>query len=535
MAERATIRRELHFFNRVLHCFADRPANLHQKLGQVFKGAPEREVLIDGHRRLTLGALDARIEAAAALLWRKGMRAGDRVVIVVPNRAEFVIGLLAALRIGAVPVPVNVREAEPEISFILGDCAASGLIYDPGCAAAVEAAGLLDGSIWSIAIDALFAAPAPASAPAPAQGTVAGMAAGYEPPPARPADTTVCILYTSGTTGRPKGALLSDLGILHSMLHYELHLGLGPDDTGLLVVPATHITGLIGLVMATLGAGGKLVMMEQFKTPDFVAVAAAERISYTIMVPAMYNLLLLREPLSGHRLDAWRIGAYGGSVMPVESIAALVRHLPQLNLVNAYGATETTSPTSLMPLGNDPALFNTVGRPVACAEVAIMDDEGRECPRGTVGELWIRGPMVVAGYWNRPVENATDFIDGFWRSGDIGEMTESGFLRLHDRKKDLVNRGGYKVFSAEVESVLLQHGDVLEAAVIGRPDPVLGERVHAFIVSACDGLSPKVLQEFCAHELADYKIPESFTLMATALPRNANGKVLKKHLKELLG
>ncbi|WP_303730033.1 class I adenylate-forming enzyme family protein [Paracoccus solventivorans] len=520
MLDPAVIRHELHFSDRVLKCFADRPASVADKLAQVFAARAQACAIVDGYRRLTYAELDRRIHAAAGLLWSKGLRAGDRLVIVVPNRAEFVIAFLAAQRIGAIPVPVNIREAAPEIGFILDDCTASGLVYDPTYETAAQAARELAGAAWSLPIDAVWRGDPDVS---------------FDQPACRDQDAAICILYTSGTTGKPKGALLSDLGVLHSMLHYELHLGVSSSDSSLLVVPATHITGLIGLVMATLGAGAKLVMVERFSTSDFVRTAAAEGMSFTIMVPAMYNLILLREDLSRHDLSRWRVGAYGGSVMPVETIAALSGLLPGLNLVNAYGATETTSPTSFVPLGTkDPAHFDTIGKPVACAEVLVMDENGCECPAGTHGELWIRGPMVIPGYWNRPEANALDFVGGFWRSGDIGEMTADGYLRIHDRKKDLVNRGGYKIFSAEVENVLLMHEHVVEAAVIGRPDPVLGERVHAFVSLDDSTVSERVLKQLCAQELADYKVPESFTLLATPLPRNANGKVLKGELRQML-
>ena len=520
MPRHADIRSELHFADRVIRCIADRPASLFDKSEAVFDVHADAEALVDEHRRLTYRDLHIRIEAAASFLWSKGVRAGDRVVAVIPNRAEFVVVVFAAIRIGAVPVPVNVREAAPEIAYILKDCAASGFVYDPACAPAVEVAAALRSPVWSAPFAEVWDAAEPV---------------GHELPARRDADATACILYTSGTTGLPKGALLSDLGILHSMLHYELHLDLTAEDCSVLVVPATHITGLIGLVMATLGVGAKLVMVERFSTTDFVRTAAKEAMSFTIMVPAMYNLILLREDLSAHDLSHWRVAAYGGAVMPAATIETLARLVPDLNLVNAYGATETTSPTSLMPLGSDPSRFDTIGKPVACADVLIMDEDGRECPRGTMGEIWIRGPMVVAGYWNRPAENARDFVSGFWRSGDIGELTPDGYLRIHDRKKDLVNRGGYKIFSAEVESVLMRHSDVVEAAVVGRPDTVLGERVHAFVSSRSERLSVEMLKDHCARELADYKVPESFTLTTGPLPRNANGKILKRQLKDIAG
>lgn len=517
---KAEIRRERHFADRVVKCFVDRPRRIMDALDATMRRHADRTALVDGARRLSFGQLDRHVACLAAQLRDLGLAAGDRVALVIPNRAEFAIALLAAWRLGAVPVPINTREAAPETAYILDDCKVTGLIFDPAFPDAIPAPGATPSLAWRLSVDAFQdTAPAPVS---------------VSPQAGIDEDDLACILYTSGTTGHPKGAMLTHLGIIHSMRHYARHLELGPGDTALLVVPATHITGLIGLVIAALGLGMKLVMMQSFATGEVIRIAEQERMTYTVMVPAMYNLLLLREDLSKHDLRSWRVGAYGGAVMPPEAIAKLAAFLPGLNLVNAYGATETTSPTCFVPLGSDPSVFDTIGRPVACAEVVVMNGDGRECPPGEVGEFWIRGPMVIPGYWGRPEANAADFVNGFWRSGDIGEMTEDGFLRMHDRAKDLVNRGGYKVFSSEVENVLLKHGNVVEAAVVPRPCPVLGERVHAFVHLKTPMADPGELIAHCAAELSDYKVPETFTLMDGPLPRNANGKVLKRKLRESL-
>jgi acyl-CoA synthetase (AMP-forming)/AMP-acid ligase II len=356
-------------------------------------------------------------------------------------------------------------------------------------------------------------------------------AAPVPPPPSAGEEATGIILYTSGTTGRPKGAMLTHLNIVHSCLHYRACFGLGPDDRSALVVPASHVTGLIGLIFALLAAGGCLVLLDRFDAAGFLAVAARERVTHTIMVPAMYNLCLLRAEFDPAALAAWRIGAYGGAPMPEATIARLAEALPNLTLVNAYGATETTSPTTLMPFGATAARPDSIGLVVPCGEVRIMDPQGREVPAGEPGEIWIAGPMVVPGYWNRPEATAREFAAGFWRSGDLGSMDTDGFLRIHDRIKDMINRGGYKVFSAELENVLAHHPKVAEVAAVARPDPVLGERVQVFVVAR--GAAPPTLEElraFAAGHLADYKLPDGLTLVADTLPRNANGKVLKRDL-----
>ena len=208
------------------------------------------------------------------------------------------------------------------------------------------------------------------------------------------------------------------------------------------------------------------------------------------------------------------------------------RRLPGLALINAYGATETTSPATLLPADRAALRPDSVGLPLPCAEILVVDAEGRELPPGEAGELWIRGPMVVPGYWDNPDATRASFVAGYWRSGDVGSIDAEGYVRVFDRIKDMINRGGYKIFSVEVENVLATCPGVLESAIVGKPCPVLGERVHAFVSRLDPALTAEALRAHCASRLADYKVPESFTLLDEPLPRNANGKLLKRALRE---
>jgi acyl-CoA synthetase (AMP-forming)/AMP-acid ligase II len=272
--------------------------------------------------------------------------------------------------------------------------------------------------------------------------------------------------------------------------------------------------------------------MPTFKAADFLALAARESMTHTLMVPAMYNLCIRHPDFDGRSLSSWRIGAYGGAPMPVTVIEQLAREVPSLTLMNCYGSTETTSPSTLMPEGHTHAHVDTVGVPLACVDMRVMDDDGREVPVGTDGEIWIKGPMVVSGYWDNPQATRDSFTAGFWHSGDIGSIDEAGYVRVVDRKKDMINRGGYKIYSAEVENVLYSHPAVRECAVVSKPCPVLGERVHAFIYSDTLETSEEELAAFCRPRLTDYKVPETWTLVAESLPRNANGKLMKRQLRD---
>jgi acyl-CoA synthetase (AMP-forming)/AMP-acid ligase II len=217
--------------------------------------------------------------------------------------------------------------------------------------------------------------------------------------------------------------------------------------------------------------------------------------------------------------------------MPRVTIDKLARALPRLKLANVYGATETTSPATLSAPGEAASRPDSVGKVLPCAHILVCDEEGREVEPAATGELWIGGPMTIPGYWNDADANRSSFVGGYWRSGDVGSIDEAGYVRIFDRMKDVINRGGYKIYCQEVEHVLAAHPRVLECAVVARPDEVLGERVHAFVVSRGGELEPTELSTFCAFQLSEYKVPESFTVLIEPLPRNANGKIIKTDLR----
>ncbi len=272
--------------------------------------------------------------------------------------------------------------------------------------------------------------------------------------------------------------------------------------------------------------------MPAFKAADFLALAVRERMTHTLMVPAMYNLCLLQTDFDRQDLSAWRVGGFGGAPMPLATITSLAQKAPGLTLMNCYGSTETTSPATLMPQGESATYIDTVGRGLACAEIAVFDDAGHAVPPGQLGEIWIRGPMVVKDYWNNPAATAAGFTAGFWHSGDIGSVDAAGYVKVVDRMKDMINRGGYKIYTIEVENALYGHPAVLECAVVAKPCPVLGERVHAFVTLAETDVTADALKQFCATRLSDYKVPESYSISSMPLPRNANGKLVKRALRD---
>jgi long-chain acyl-CoA synthetase len=513
------LRRELHFNDRVLACHVNRPPNLASLLAQAVAQQPQREALVCGQWRYKWLEVNAKAQQVASALLALGVAPGDRVALLLGNQIEFVLITLGAALMGATVVPLSTREQAPGIAYILSHCGAKVLVHDTALTDLLPPPEALPG-LQARSFDVLWAA---------------GRATAEVPPHAAQEDHVAAILYTSGTTGRPKGAMLTHLGIIHSAMVYRDAFKLSCNDRIAAVVPLGHVTGLVALLGTTLLCAATLLVVPSFKAADFLPLAARERMSFTVMVPAMYSLCLMQPDFAKHDLRAWRVGAFGGAPMAPAVIDELAQRLPHLSLCNCYGATETSSPVTIMPAHLTRAHLASVGLAVPGAEIVVVDDAGRECARGDTGEIWLRGPMVVPGYWANPEATADNFSAGFWRSGDLGVMDAAGFLYVQDRKKDMLNRGGYKVFSVEVETVLCEHPDVLEAAVVGKPCPVLGERVHAF-VSGKDGRTPDAskLRDFCATRLADYKVPESLTIVSTPLPRNANGKLLKRQLRERL-
>ena len=517
-------RLEAHYGDRVVRCFTERPTSLHSLLADAARDHPQGIAIVCGDERINWQDLLAASTSLASGMAQRGIQAGDRVAMLIGNRSEFVTTLFAIARLGAIAVPLSIREQTPGLAYMLNDCAAAMLVHELDLGDRLPAPP----DVPALRLRVSFGA-CPGS-----EDYSALMAADKGGAPASVAEEDVAaIMYTSGTTGNPKGATLTHMGIVHSVMHYRIAMGLTAADASIAAVPLSHVTGLVALVGTMVHCAGKLVIMPAFKAADFLVLAARERMTSTLMVPAMYNLCLLQPDFERHDLSSWRVGAYGGAPMPVATIDKLAQQLPGLTLMNCYGSTETTSPSTLMPQGQTAARSDTVGRSLACAEMAVFDDDGHEVPYNQLGEIWIKGPMVVKDYWNNPVASAANFVGGFWRSGDIGSIDADGYVKVVDRMKDMINRGGYKIYTIEVENALYAHPAVLECAVVAKPCPVLGERVHAFVALRQPGTGAAELKAFCATRLSDYKVPESYTLSDTPLPRNANGKLVKRTLRDM--
>jgi long-chain acyl-CoA synthetase len=517
------MRFEAHYGDRVVRCFTDRPKGVDQILREAVAAKPDGEALVDNGRRFTYAEMDRIVDSVAAGLIQRGVVPGDRIALMLGNRAEFAFAVFGAMRAGAAIVPLNTREQMPEIAFNVQDSGAKILFFEANLADRVPDAATIPTLTHRFSVGGAVEGAEPFEALTAPSVPVAT--------PDFDQEATAVILYTSGTTGKPKGAMLTQMSMVMSALHYEFCLGLNGDDRALMAVPSTHVTGLIAILLSMVRVGGTTIFETVFKAADFLALAAKEKATYTLMVPAMYNLCLLQASFDDYDLSAWRIGAYGGSPMPIATLRKLAEKLPNLQLSNVYGSTETTSPSTITPLGMVEAKIDTVGTPVPCCDIKIVDDDGIEVPQGETGEVWIAGGHVGAGYWNNPVATVANFTAGYWHSGDIGAMTADGYLKILDRKKDMINRAGYKVYSAEVEDVLAHHPNIGSAAVVAEPDPVLGEKTHAFVLTKNGTLTVDEIKAFCRERLSDYKVPDFVTFVDQPLPRNANGKILKRALR----
>lgn len=517
-------RYELHYGSRVVRCFNDRPNNIHDMLSRAVANRPDTVALICGEQQVTYRALDLLVGRAASGLRARGVGEGDRVALILSNSVEFVVVLFAVARLGAVSVPMSVRHQEAENRHCLNDCGPKVVLFDDSLADRIPSRDAVPTLEHAIAVRRGGGEPlAELLAETPLTEVTRV-----------PEEATATILYTSGTTGRPKGAMLTHFSCAHSVIHYSIVMGLGPDDRIMCAVPMSHVTGVIALIETAVHNMCGLIVMPAFKAGEFIDLAARHGMTWTVIVPAMFNLCLLAPNFASADLSKWRISGYGGAIMPEVTLERIAESLPRLKLVNAYGSTETTSPATLMPPDQAVPRKEWVGLPLPCAHIAVMDENGVEVPRGTPGEVYIGGAMVVPGYWANPEATEREFKGGYWKSGDLGIMDEQGYLRVVDRIKDVINRGGYKIFASEVENVLLDHPKVVEVAVVSRPCPVLGERVHAFVVLRDDEVSDAELSAFCARQMSDYKVPEAFHRLELTLPRNANGKVLKRELRQRL-
>jgi long-chain acyl-CoA synthetase len=498
--------------------------------------AAQRPFLLHFDESITGAQLDEDSDAFAVALAARGFAAGDRLVAQLQNTPEFVIALLGTWKAGGVFVTANPMYREREIALILRDCGAQAFLT-------------LD-SLYSVVGPAARATEVPIVLTVAKRGanesvsgvqdfaTIVEANRGRPAPPSRAltADDVAALVYTSGTTGPPKGAMITHRNLVADASLWPLWLDLTREDVIMGIAPFFHITGLAANVGLALLCGAPLVMAGRFDPGE--TLRSMERHGATFMVGAVtaYTALLNDPAFRTANLTALRVTASGGA--PVASaIAERWQAASGHALQNCYGLTETTALVLLSPPGlpsrADPTSGAlSVGIPVSGTVVEIHDDEGRALPAGEIGELVIEGPQVIPGYWRQPAETAHALPDGRLRTGDIGFMDADGWFYIVDRSKDLIVASGYKVWPREVEDILVEHEAVAEAAVVGVPDGYRGETVKAYVslVPGHTTTAPELI-EFCKQRMAAFKYPRVVETL-DELPKTASGKILRRELRD---
>jgi fatty-acyl-CoA synthase len=481
----------------------------------------------------TWGELDRRMTALAGALSRRGVGCGDRVLILMLNRAEFIESFLAANKLGAIAVPVNFRMTPPEIAFLVGDCEARVMIteavlarvatavrdIDPTLETVVVAGGATDDEV--IGYDDLISEPGDAPEPVDI-----------------PNDSPALIMYTSGTTGRPKGAVLTHNNIAGQAMTNLFTVS--PDinhDVGFIGVPLFHIAGIGNTISGLLlGLPTVLYPVGAFDPGALLDVLAAEKVTSMFLVPAQWQAVCAAQRANPRELQL-RVLSWGAAPASDTLLRDMSELFPGAQIYAAFGQTEM-SPVTCMLLAQDGIRkLGSVGKVIPTVAARVVDDNMNDVQVGQVGEIVYRAPTLMAGYWNNPKATAEAFAGGWFHSGDLVRQDEEGYVWVVDRKKDMIISGGENIYCAEVENVLAGHPAIVEVAVIGRPDERWGEVPVAIVALgavADESIDLGDLDQFLTDRLARYKHPKALKIVE-ALPRNPAGKVLKTELRARFG
>ncbi|RDH80309.1 long-chain fatty acid--CoA ligase [Mycolicibacterium moriokaense] len=481
----------------------------------------------------TWAELDRRVTALAGALHRRGVGFGDRVLILMLNRTEFIESFLAANRLGAIAVPVNFRMTPPEIAFLVADCDAEVMIAESVLAGVATAVKDLEPTLTTVIV---------------AGGATDDGVLGYddllveagEPAPLVdiPNDSPALIMYTSGTTGRPKGAVLTHTNLAGQAMTFLFTNGADiNNDVGFIGVPLFHIAGIGNMIMGLLlGLPTVVYPLGDFDPGVLLDVLEAEKVTGIFLVPAQWQAVCA-EQKANPRATRLRVLSWGAAPASDTLLRSMSENFPGTQILAAFGQTEM-SPVTCMLLGDDAIRkLGSVGKVIPTVSARVVDDDMNDVPDGQVGEIVYRAPTLMEGYWNNPEATAEAFAGGWFHSGDLVRRDEEGYIWVVDRKKDMIISGGENIYCAEVENVLAGHPAIVEVAVIGRSHEKWGEVPVAIVSLRAEADSPLELpdlDEFLTERLARYKHPKHLEVV-DALPRNPAGKVLKTELRSRFG
>ncbi|MBB5163330.1 fatty-acid--CoA ligase FadD5 [Mycobacterium sp. AZCC_0083] len=480
----------------------------------------------------TWGELDRRVTALASAMSRRGVAFGDRVLILMLNRTEFVETILATNLLGAIAVPVNFRMTPPEIAFLVGDCEARVVVTEPVLAGVATAVRAIDPILTTVIVvggasedgvlgyDELLAE--------------AGRAPGTLEIPDIPNDSPALIMYTSGTTGRPKGAVLTHNNIAGQAMTSLFTVS--PDingDVGFVGVPLFHIAGIGNIISGLLlGLPTVVYPVGAFDPGALLDVLEAEGVSSIFLVPAQWQAVCAAQRANPRQLRL-RVLSWGAAPASDTLLREMAETFPGAQIFAAFGQTEMSPVTCMLLSGDAIRKLGSVGKVIPTVAARVVDEDMNDVPVGQIGEIVYRAPTLMAGYWNNPTATAEAFAGGWFHSGDLVRQDEEGYVWVVDRKKDMIISGGENIYCAEVENVLAGHPAIAEVAVIGRPDDRWGEVPVAIVALGAVGQTKLTLADldgFLTERLARYKHPKALEVVE-ALPRNPAGKVLKTELR----
>ena len=489
---------------------------------------PELLAIWHEGRETSYAELDRRSNQAANALIAAGVRPGDRVCFLDKGHDQALEAILGLAKAGAVFTPVNYRLAPPEMAYVINDAAATLLLVGQECAEQIHPIESELGQLRSVVRWG--------EGPESWQSYESWRDAQGDTDPRRDKaeEDTVWQLYTSGTTGRPKGAELTNANLLHGCAASQKGFGdIRRGDVAFVCMPLYHIGGS-EYALALLYSGASMVITRDFVPVQALKLLAERRVKHALFVPAMLSFLLQTPSCAGTDFSQLQSIAYGASPIPQDLLSRALE-IFGCSFIQGYGLTETTGAVTLLAAEDHVRggeRLRSCGQPMENIATRVVDAAGAECPTGEVGEVIIRGPTVMKGYWNRPEATSESIRNGWFHSGDAGYLDEDGYLFIHDCVKDMIVSGGENIYPAEIESLLYSHPAVADVAVIGVPDERWGETVKAVVVLESGANASDVdIMSFCEGKIAGYKRPRSVDF-TDELPRNPTGKILKRELRE---
>ena len=495
--------------------------NIAQHLERSHLRSPHKTALIFEEQSYTYRELDCLVGRVTNGLRGLGINQGDRVALFLPNIPEFIISYLGILKLGAIAVSINIMFKQEEVSYILNDCAAKIVITTASHCQYVSTADLPQ--LRQILI---------AEGESELGLSLAKVMANAEPqaraiPVAE--NTPASIVYISGITGFSKGATLSHGNVISNMHAHSRCCRMHSEDKLLLYLPLFHCFGQNAILNAGLNVGVTIVLQRRFEIEQVLKTIPTHKITMFFGVPTVF-IKLLNADISQSIFSSIRYYFSAAASMPVEVVRNWQSKYDSI-IQEGYGMTETSPCASYNH--HQQYKFGSVGMPIEQVAMKIVNHHGFQLPPGELGEIAIKGPNVMLGYWNRPQETAKAIKNGWFHTGDLGRMDEQGYFYVVDRLKDMINMSGFKVYPTEVEQVIYQHPAVGEVAIYGAPHPVKGEIVKANIVlkNIHQPIPPTQIKEFCSQRMANYKIPQEINFVDT-LPKNSTGKILKRVLRQ---